>query len=176
MINVKNSRSHIAESISIIRLVRFTLAALLLLVWGAQDSAQILQADTASDIPHLVIPAVTFSGSLDWLHVDGNQIVNESGEVVVLRGANVENREWSWSSTHSIAYELEAIPKLTGDPADGGWGANVVVLAVASGPINRDEQDYLDALDELIALAKANGAYTFRAYRYDEPNVEQPST
>jgi len=110
--------------------------------------------------------------TLDWLSVQGNQIVDETGNPVVLRGVNIENREWVWSSTQSIDFERGAIPVATGFP-DSGWGANVVLLAVASGPINRNEVAYLEALDELVALAKSNFAYTLLVYRYAEPNAVQ---
>jgi hypothetical protein len=106
------------------------------------------------------------------LSTQGNRIVDETGRTMVLRGANVEGREWNWGGTHVPFYERRAIPLLTGAPSNGGWGANLVLLAVASGPIVRGEADYLNVLDELVALAKANGAYTLLVYRYDEPNVE----
>lgn len=54
------------------------------------------------------------------------------------------------------------------------WGANVVLLAIASGPVNRKDATYIAHLDELISLAKKNGAYTFLVYRYSEPDDEQP--
>jgi hypothetical protein len=101
--------------------------------------------------------------------VEGNRIVNESGGTVILRGVNVENREWYWHKTQSIAFEERAIPEVT-----EGWGANLIVLAVASGPINRGEPSYLKALDQMVALAKERNAYTLLVYRYDEPDREQP--
>ncbi len=113
-------------------------------------------------------------GSLPWLHVEGNKIVNESGDIVVLRGVNIENREWIWGSSQSIDFERRAIPIATRSPADGdGWGANVILIAVASGPINRNNQAYLAALDEIVSIAKAEGAYTLMVYRYGEPNSQQ---
>ena len=111
---------------------------------------------------------------VEWLQVEGNKIVNSSGKPVILRGVNIENREWEWSTSPTIEYERRAIPAATAAPPQG-WGANLVVLAVASGPINRNEQLYLDHLDELVALAKANDAYTLLVYRYPEPNDDQPN-
>ena len=71
--------------------------------------------------------------------------MNESGETVVLRGVNLENREWLWDiGIDSINYELEAIPE-----AIKVWGGNVVLLAFASGPVNRGEADYLAQLDPI---------------------------
>ena len=108
---------------------------------------------------------------VEWLHVEGNKLINESGQTVVLRGANVENREWQ---KNNISFEREAIPTLTG-AAPNGWGASLVLLAVASGPINRDDPGYVAALDDLVALAKDNNAYTLIVYRYGEPNSSQPT-
>ncbi|GEM_PF-1856562 len=113
------------------------------------------------------------AASLPWLKVEGNRLVNETGQTVVLRGANVENREWVWASSKSIDYERRAIPKLTGD-APGGWEGNLVLLAFASGPVNRGDATYLAAMDELVSIAKTNGAYTLFVYRYAEPDDSQP--
>jgi len=119
-------------------------------------------------------PGAQADASLQWLHVEDNRIMNESGKIVILRGVNIENREWLWSSNKSLSYERKAIPKATGAPPDG-WGANLIVLAVASGSINRGDGIYLGFLDEQVALAKANGAYTLLTYRYAEPNSSQPN-
>lgn len=114
------------------------------------------------------------AAALPWLHVEGNQIKDESGRTVLLRGVNIENREWMWASGPSINYERKAIPKVTGVPSAGGWGGNVVLLAVSSGPVNRNDATYLGQLDELVALAKSNSAYTLLVYRTAEPNGSQP--
>jgi hypothetical protein len=108
-----------------------------------------------------------------WLHVEGNKIKDESGKVVILRGANLEGREWDCDG-RCIDYEKKAIPVLTGAPPTG-WGANVILIAVASGPINRGDHLYLGALDQITDLAKQNNAYTLMAYRYAEPNIFQPT-
>jgi endoglucanase len=110
---------------------------------------------------------------LQWLHVEGNRIVNEAGKTVILRGVNLENREWVWNSGPSINFERQAIPVAAGSPSSGGWGANIILLAVASGPVNRNNATYLSHLDELVALSKSYGAYTLLVYRYGEPNSEQ---
>jgi PKD repeat protein len=133
-----------------------------------------------SDMNSSPVVSATFTkaqptpSSMEWLHVEGNRIVNESGDTVVLRGVNIENREWNWAFSHSIDFELRGIEEVTSAPPDG-WGANLILLAVASGPINRNEQDYMQALDQLVAAAKANNAYTLLVYRYGEPNSEQPN-
>lgn len=105
---------------------------------------------------------------ISWLSTSGNKIVDEQGRAVVLRGVNLENREWIGGN---ISFERQAIPMITGAPPTG-WGANIILIAVASGPINRGEAAYLSALDEIVSLAKQNNAYTLMVYRYAEPNAE----
>ena len=107
--------------------------------------------------------------SVQWLHVDGNRMVNESGETVVLRGVNVENREWFWGQRQDIQFEARAIPEATDK-----WGANLIPSAFVSAPVNRNEPAYMKALDDMVALAKKHNAYTLLVYRYDEPDVDQP--
>jgi hypothetical protein len=114
------------------------------------------------------------ASSLPWLKTDRNRIVNEEGGTVVLRGVNIENREWVWENDKSIVFERKAIPVATGDESEGGWGANVVTLAFASGPVNRNDTVYLENQDELIGLAQSHGAYVHLIYRYAEPDTEQP--
>ncbi len=115
--------------------------------------------------------------SVQWLRTQGNKIINEAGQAVMLRGVNIENREWNWSSGRSadenISYERRAVPKATGSPSVDGWGANVILIAIASGPINRNETNYLEAIDKIVQLAKDNSAYTLVVYRYGEPNAHQ---
>lgn len=111
------------------------------------------------------------AAELEWLRVEGNKIVNESGEVVVLRGANIENWQWGWHShadkSDAIAYERLAIPVFT-SPPPGGWGANVVHLDVAAQPIIDGDADYLGVIDEMVELAKENSAYTVMSMRYED--------
>lgn len=110
------------------------------------------------------------------MRVEGNRIVGEDGETVILRGANLENWQWIWNESESLseilAFERVAIPVLTGD-APAGWGANAVHIDVSVMPFIDGDLMYMTAVDELVALAKANGAYTVMSLRYegilDEP-------
>ena len=117
------------------------------------------------------MPIAPFPGDLEWLHVEGNRIVNESGETVVLRGADVENWQWIWDEEPSLssllAFEHEAIPILTGE-LPSGWGANAVHIDVAAQPLIDGNLKYIAAVDELVSLAKANGAYTVMSMRYED--------
>src|SRR5439155_18764364 len=112
--------------------------------------------------------------SLPWLQAQGNKIVDETGTTVTLRGVNIEHWNWVYSSSPNISYEQVAIPKATGG-SPGGWNANVVLLAIASGPVNRNDLTYLGFIDQMVALARSNGAYTFLVYRSAEPDGAQPT-
>lgn len=88
----------------------------------------------------------------------------------------MENWQWIWTETEDkstvLRFERLAIPKVTSAPPDG-WGANLVHIDFSAGPVNRDDQNYLASLDEMISLAKSNGAYTLLTYRYgDQPMKE----
>ena len=117
-------------------------------------------------------------GDLDWLSVSGNRIVDESGIPVVLRGANVENWQWIWADSSGggnvLRFEREAIPMLTGMPPIG-WGANLIHIDVAAIPLINGSNLYLSALDEIVATAKENGAYTMMSMRYMDI-LDQPSS
>lgn len=122
--------------------------------------------------------------SPQWLHTEGNRIVDQEGNPVVLRGVNVENRNWVWPfpGGTDIAFERLAIAKVTGDPdVDDGWGANLVRLDIAAGPVNRFLDDdpandtlsdelYVLALDEIVEIATNNRAYVLISYRFKEPD------
>lgn len=143
-----------------------SLVAVVVLAPWLMSSSSLRAASPAS--------TVSAAASVQWLHVEGNKLVNESGSTVILRGVNIENREWIWRSNPNIDYERRAVVEATEAPPEG-WGANAILLAVASGPVNRRESRYLSALDEIIALAKARGAHTILSYRYSKPNTSQPN-
>jgi endoglucanase len=124
--------------------------------------------DPGSDVPQAP------SSDPHWLRVEGNRIVNQWGETVVFRGVNIENREWVWHTEQSISFDIRAAAEATAAPP-AGWGANIIVLAVASGPINRNDITYLEHLDQMVDEARSNNAYTILLYRYPEPNHNQPS-
>ncbi|MCH9010459.1 MAG: 16S rRNA (cytosine(1402)-N(4))-methyltransferase, partial [Chloroflexi bacterium] len=77
----------------------------------------------------------------------------------MLRGANVSNWQWIWDGTPDksqvLNFERSAIPVLAGDAPDG-WEANLVHFDIATLPAIQDDQEYLNALDELVALARDN--------------------
>ncbi len=117
-----------------------------------------------------------FSGSdsaqavtLPWLSTSGNRIVDDQGNTVVLRGVNLERREWIWPGTKSIKFETAAIPEVVNN-----WGANIILFAFASGPVNRQDADYLGMMDSLVQMTEDEGAYALFVYRYPEPSNFQP--
>ncbi|MEO5924397.1 MAG: glycoside hydrolase family 5 protein [Bryobacteraceae bacterium] len=89
------------------------------------------------------------SNTLSRLSVDGSRVVDSKGEPVLLRGVNRSGLEYSQCSIPSA--ELEFITQ--------NWGGNVVRV-----PFNQDwvlnAEGYLGLLDEAIAVAARNGAYT----------------
>ncbi len=121
------------------------------------------------------VKTVDAAPNVAWLHTEGNQIVDEAGNQVILHGVNIENWNWNYAKNASISYESKAIPKATGSPTSDGWGANVILLAISSGPVNRNDETYLGLLDKMVAMAKANGAHTLVVYRSSEPDGEQPT-
>lgn len=122
-------------------------------------------------IPGRNTPIPPFPGDLDWLHVEGNRLANDQGETVILRGANIENWQWAWdqdaSLNEALSFELQAIPVLTGN-GPNGWGANAIHIDVAAQPFIDNNQKYIAAVDEMIRIAKLNGAYTVISMRYED--------
>jgi hypothetical protein len=115
------------------------------------------------------------SGTLPWLRADGNRLVNEAGDVVVLRGvvrSGMESRERNGLdptgvqrvTTREVAgIDQPEIRELTRE-----WRANVIRL-----PLNQEwiltRVDYIANLDRLIDWAAAEGAYTLLAIELLDP-------
>ncbi len=122
-------------------------------------------------IPGRNVPIDPFPGDLDWLRVDGNLLVDESGETVILRGANIENWQWEWDEDASLAkilaFENQAIPILVQD-GPNGWAANAIHIDVAAKPFIDGNSKYIAAVDEMVRLAKSLGAYTVISMRYED--------
>jgi endoglucanase len=109
------------------------------------------------------------SASLLWLRVDGNRIVDENGDPVVLRGVVRSGLEYTAPGTldptgvaRTSARAAAGITPAEAAEIANHWGANVVRV-----PINQEwaltRAGYLDDLDRTIALYAANGAYTMLA-------------
>lgn len=109
------------------------------------------------------------NGTLPWLKTDGNKIVTEDGQEVILRGANIMRAEWAWIFGKSMSWEERAIPELAQN-----WHGNVLTRGFASDPVNSGDADYLGQLDELVSLAKANRMYLILAWRSKQIKGDQP--
>src|SRR5437764_1264892 len=76
------------------------------------------------------------NGTLPWLKTDGNKIVTEDGQEVILRGANIMRAEWDWFFGKSMDWENKAIPELATN-----WHGNVLTRGFASDPVNSGDAD-----------------------------------
>jgi hypothetical protein len=106
------------------------------------------------------------SGVLPWLRVERNRVVNEAGDVVVLRGIVRSGME----STERNGLDPQGVRRLTTREVAGieqgeireivrRWRANVIRL-----PLNQEwiltRVDYIANLDRIVEWAAAEGAYT----------------
>jgi hypothetical protein len=108
---------------------------------------------------------VPSSAELPWLATSGNRIVTaDTGQDVVLRGANVLRSEWDLQ----MNAERRAIPALA------SWKGNVIVRGFASDPVNANNAHYLAMLDEHVTLAAAHRMYVVFAWRSHDINGHQP--
>ena len=91
------------------------------------------------------------SQPLDWIRVEGNQFVNESGETIVFRGVNIKDphrlaQQDRWRRSH-----FEEARK---------WGANVIRLPVHPDSWReRGEAEYVKLLDLGVQWARELGLY-----------------
>jgi len=93
------------------------------------------------------------NSQLSWLHTQGQYIENSEGDMVILRGANVEGYEIGALGTHSEAdYSQMA-----------SWGFNVVRLPVAWSYIEPSpgvyNMTYFQYIDQDIDWARQNGLH-----------------
>jgi len=109
-----------------------------------------------------------------WLHTEGNKVKDGTGRTVVLRGVNLESREWPPSLGYDPSFELSAIPVLC-QPPPTGWGATVLTVVFASTPVNNNDAAYLAAMDQVTNAATSYGCYVHWVYRYAMPDDSQPS-
>ena len=91
------------------------------------------------------IPAGLLSGALPWLRVAANRLCTVAGDPILLRGVSL-----SLTGDNGLA-AIDCLAALL------SWDVNVVRLRLDTG-----QTDY-EALDELIALSAARGAYTVLA-------------
>ncbi len=89
--------------------------------------------------------------AMEWISVEGNRFVNESGETIIFQGVNFKDphnldREGHWEKSH-----FEEAKK---------WGANVVRLPVHPRAWRaRGQEEYIKLLDQGINWARELGLY-----------------
>jgi hypothetical protein len=115
------------------------------------------------------------SSGLPWLRVEGNRIVDRSGRIVVLRGINRPGlealRRGNLDPTGTPGRTSREAAGITRDEVREivrGWNANVIRL-----PINQHwaltRPEYVADLDQIVAWAAAEGAYTILALARLDP-------
>jgi hypothetical protein len=118
------------------------------------------------DPPATTEAAPGVPAGLPWLATEGNRIVvAETGEDVVLRGANLLRSEWDLR----MDLERAAIPEIA-----EAWNGNVMVRGFAADPVLAGDARYLALLDEHVDLAEQYGMYVVFAWRSHEINGPQP--
>lgn len=109
------------------------------------------------------------SGSLLWLKAEGNRVLDENGDPVVLRGVVRSGLEYTAPNTpdptgvvRSRSRTAAGMTAAEAAEITNHWDANVVRV-----PINQEwtltRANYLADLDATIAMYAANGAYTMLA-------------
>ncbi|MBI2338399.1 cellulase family glycosylhydrolase, partial [Candidatus Daviesbacteria bacterium] len=135
------------------------------------------QAATIESNPRDLTVTQAPSATLPWLKTEGTRILTESGQPVVLRGANVIRSEW----VKNMNFERIAIPQLAND-----WKGTVFLHDFASAPVvntNYDQlvdgiqvthQMYMSWLDEYVRLAEENLMYVILTFYTKEVNGNMP--
>ncbi|MBL8190727.1 MAG: cellulase family glycosylhydrolase, partial [Acidobacteria bacterium] len=122
------------------------------------------------------IPSGAISGSLSWLRVSDNRIVNLDSVPVILRGVNLLGLD---SAPPDPERGFAAGAGITEETIDAAldWGATIIRVAinhqrVLNGSGAWSGWDYLADLDWIIRRAAEGGAYTMLSlHRLDETTV-----
>jgi hypothetical protein len=157
--------------------------------YDGSPSAPLHVESTSDRVPPARIPSVSItlpasppvarsvSGSLSWLRVDGNRVVNLAGDVVVLRGITRSGMEYTVPNTRDPtgvvrrrSREAAGITKAEIQELVGHWRANVVRVPIDQDAVARD--DYRRDLDEIVQWAAEAGAYTLLAVAQTTPEDE----
>lgn len=100
----------------------------------------------------LLLPAYTQNEKpVEWISVEGNRFVNESGETRIFQGVNIRDphnlaKDGRWEKAH-----FEEAKK---------WGANVIRLPIHPGAWReRGEASYLQLIDQAVTWARELGLY-----------------
>jgi len=84
-----------------------------------------------------------------WLKTDGNRIVNEKGEVAILRGVNIGSSHWGYENWHS-----KAVKKAVKD-----WNSKIIRVRLYPEDIINDPNFFFDLEKQFINPARHKGVY-----------------
>ena len=115
-------------------------------------------------------PAKPLSSGLPWLHADGKQIVDQNGQVVVLRGVAVEDPAWAdYYGDFSEAHFAEM----------ANWGINVVRVPFHPDLWENDPEYAEKYLEPIVFWGQKYGMYILLGWHaHGNPitgDVERPS-
>jgi len=100
----------------------------------------------------LFLPACAQTGNtMEWISIEGNRFVNESGETMIFRGVNIRDphnleNEGHWTKSHFLETK--------------NWGSNVVRLPIHPAAWrDRGQDEYLLLIDQAVGWARELGLY-----------------
>jgi hypothetical protein len=95
---------------------------------------------------------------LPWLHVEGTQIVDSSGNPVILRGVTVPDPCWIINySNHPNERDFEVLRNQ--------WNVNVVKIVIRPGDWKRKGEDYFSYVDKVIGWCVQNDMYAMLCWQ-----------
>ncbi len=103
--------------------------------------------------------------TLSWLHTLGNQIVDEQGNAMILRGVNRSGLEYDKTGAGISRAEIDFICT--------DWKAQIIRIPFNQDWINHDP-DYVDFLDEIIGWIIGNGAYVLLDLQWQDAETRIP--
>ncbi|MBT1705170.1 cellulase family glycosylhydrolase [Chryseosolibacter indicus] len=95
---------------------------------------------------------------VSWLHVNGNQIVDEAGNVVTLRGVSVLAPEHNNECTTCNRKPISEMLTWQAD-ASAGWNSRVVRLQVTTAKVSDPAKSFAAIIDPYVQQAIAKGLY-----------------
>ena len=111
-----------------------------------------LRSSFLNDTGSVVRQILGLNKTATWLSTDGKNIIDESGERVLLRGVNVAGVNWGGDTQ-------KWNPKATSYVINS-WGANIIRTRIIQEDYLRDPKGILDALEkQIIRPARQQGAY-----------------
>jgi hypothetical protein len=120
----------------------------------------------AASATGLATTKAKLSGALPWLKVAANRIVDENGDVVLLRGLNRSGLQYEQpggtdptGNKGGTSLAVAGITRADIRECANDWGANVIRLPINQQRVLTDGV-YRQDLDRVVAWAAAEGAYT----------------